>query len=126
MASPPSPGCRFSRSHQRSLAPRIYKKEVEQRPHLGQLAKLQHARSALFHCHHQRHRRGIHLLLHMDLLRHAIVFHNEVALLQPINHMALFLHQRGHQHFGCGGFDRRRRSLLRGHRLGRLNGRQLL
>jgi hypothetical protein len=116
-------------AHQRRLALAVAQKEIEQRPQLGQLAELQHAHPALLDRDHQRHRRGIHLLLHANLLRHAVVFENEIPRLEAVDHApAALLHQRGHQHLvgrhtqrGCGGVG-----MDAGQRLRRLNGGQLL
>ncbi len=86
------------KSHQRRPAARIGKKHIEQRPQLRHLVELENTHSALLHRHHQRNRRRIHLLLHMNLLRHPVILDEKVLPLEPVhNPAATLLHQRRHQ-----------------------------
>ena len=114
-------------AHQRRLAPRIGEKYVEQRAHLGELVELQHAGASLLHGDNQRHGGRIHLLLHANLLRHAVIFKNEVARLEAVNNAAAaLLHKRRHQHFGSCHAQIRGLALRDRHGLRSLDGRQLL
>ena len=88
-------------AHQRRPAARVGEKDIEQRSHFGELVELQNAGASLLHGDNQRHGRSVHLFLHADLLRHAIVFKNEVAGLQAVDDAAAaLLHERRHQHLG--------------------------
>ena len=114
-------------AHQRRPAARIGEKYVEQRAHLGEFVELQHAGAALLHGDNQRHGRRIHLLLHADLLRHAVIFKNEIARLQTVkNAAAALLHKCRHQHFGGCHAQIRGLALRDWHGLRRLGRRQLL
>ena len=76
-------------SHQCSLAPGSVKKQVEQRAELGEFVELKNAGASLLDGNDQRNRRGVHLFLHANLLRYAVVFQNEVAGLQAVENSAV-------------------------------------
>jgi hypothetical protein len=80
-------------SHQRRLASGVGQKQVEERAQLGELVEFEHADAALFDGDHQRHRRRVHLFLHANLLRDAVVFENKVALLEAVDNSAASLSQ---------------------------------
>src|SRR5208337_2295558 len=68
-----------------------------------------------------------HLLLHADLLRHAVIFKSEIARLQTVKNAAAALFYKGrHQHLGCCHTQICRLALRDRHGLRRFNGRQLL
>jgi hypothetical protein len=101
------------KTHQRRLTAAICQEQVEQGTKFGQFVKLQRTYSALFHRHHERNRRCVHLFLHPDFLRDAIVLQNEISCPKAINNFAVALfNQRRNQNF-IGGYSDSRGLLLR-------------
>ena len=61
-------------ANQCGLAVGVGEKHLQQRTKLGHLVELKRAHASLLHRNHQRNGRGVHLLLHANLLRYAVIF----------------------------------------------------